>query len=52
MLICIPLAFYYQDANQFLTELQFPTPTGKQTLGQMSEVAFMLLCRFSSSVLG
>ena len=43
ILICIPLAFYYQDANQFLTELRLPNATAKQTLGQMSEVAFMLL---------
>ena len=43
ILICIPLAFYYQHANQFLTELRLPNATGKQTLGQMSEVAFMLL---------
>jgi len=41
--ICIPLAFYYQHANQFLSELQVANPTGKQTLGQISEVLFMLL---------
>ena len=42
ILICIPLAFYYQHANQFLVELDVANPTGKQTLGQASEVLFML----------
>jgi nucleoside transporter len=42
VLICIPLAFYYQNANQFLTEIRIANATGKQTLGQMSEVLFML----------
>lgn len=42
ILICIPLAFYYQNANQFLTELHLANATGKQTIGQASEVAFML----------
>lgn len=41
--ICVPLAFYYQHANQFLTEIHVANPTGKQTLGQMSEVLFMLM---------
>jgi len=43
ILICIPLAFYYQNANPFLAELGVENPTGKMTLGQVSEVGFMLL---------
>lgn len=43
VLICVPLAFYYQCANQFLTEIHVPNAAGKQTLGQMSEVLMMLM---------
>jgi nucleoside transporter len=43
ILICVPLAFYYQDTNQFLTEIHVAHAAGKQTLGQASEFFFMLL---------
>lgn len=43
ILICIPLAFYYAQANPFLTEIGMGNPTGKMTIGQISEVLFMLL---------
>ena len=43
ILICIPLAFYYQNANPFLTEVGLSDPTGKMAWGQISEVFFMLL---------
>ena len=43
ILICIPLAFYYQQANPFLVELGMDNPTAKMSLGQAGEVLFMLL---------
>jgi nucleoside transporter len=43
ILICIPLAFYYSYTNPFLVDLNIANPTGKMTIGQISEVAFMLL---------
>jgi nucleoside transporter len=42
ILICIPLAFYYQNASPFLTEIGVENSTGKMALGQVSEVVFML----------
>lgn len=42
ILICIPLAFYFQNASPFLTEIGVENSTGKMTLGQLSEVLFML----------
>lgn len=43
ILICIPLAFYYQQANPFLVDIGMENATGKMTIGQASEVIFMLL---------
>ena len=43
VLICIPLAFYYQYAALYLTDAVVANPAGKMTIGQMSEVGFMLL---------
>lgn len=43
LLICIPLAFYYNFTNLFLNDLGMTGVAGKQTMGQMSEVIFMVL---------
>lgn len=43
ILICIPLAFYYQNTNSFLSNIGVTNPTGKMTIGQISEVLFLLL---------
>ncbi len=42
ILICIPLAFYYQNTNPFLANIGVENPTGKMTIGQASEVLFLL----------
>jgi len=43
ILICIPPAFYYQNANPFLSEIGMENATGKMTIGQVSEALFLLL---------
>jgi nucleoside transporter len=43
ILICVPLAFYYQNANLFLAEAGAANPTGRMTIGQISEAGFILL---------
>jgi nucleoside transporter len=41
--ICVPLAFYYNFTNPFLNEVGMSAAAAKQSLGQMSELLFMLL---------
>ncbi len=43
ILICIPLAFYYQNANLFLNEVGVANAAAKMSYGQVSETLFMLL---------
>jgi nucleoside transporter len=45
-LICIPLAFYYQQTNIFLNEIGVTKAAGKMTMGQMSEAIFLFLMPF------
>ena len=51
-LICIPLQFYYAFANAFLSEIGLVNPTSKMTLGQWSEIFFMLVMPWFFSRLG
>ena len=52
LLICIPLAFYYNFTNPFLNEQGVVNAAGKMTLGQASEALFMLTMPFFFARLG
>jgi len=43
ILICIPLAFYYQITHEFLSNLKVTSVTSKMAIGQASEAIFLLL---------
>jgi len=46
ILTCIPLSFYYSWTNPFLNDLGMEYAANKMSLGQMSEVIFMLIMPF------
>lgn len=52
LLVCIPLSFYYNFANWFFNEQGMANAAGKMTMGQMSEVVFMILMPFFFARLG
>ena len=52
ILICITLMFYYSFTNPFLNEVGMVNAAGKMTMGQMSEIVFMLVMPFFFKRLG
>ena len=52
LLICVPLAFYYQETNIFLNELKVKGAAGKMAFGQMSETLFLFAMPWFFSRLG
>ena len=52
LLICIPLSFYYAMANPSLTDSGMTNVENKMSLGQASEVVFMLLIPLAFARLG
>ena len=51
-LICIPLAYYYGVTSFYLADVGFEEPVSTMTLGQMSEIFFMILIPFFFRKLG
>ena len=51
-LICIPLAYYYGQTPTFLGEVGYKQAASTMTLGQMSEIFFMILIPFFFRKLG
>ncbi|MCW1923773.1 MFS transporter [Luteolibacter arcticus] len=51
-LICIPLAYYYSTTSIFLSDMGFRQPASSMSIGQMSEIVFMLLIPFFFRKLG
>ncbi|MCB1093129.1 MAG: MFS transporter, partial [Verrucomicrobiae bacterium] len=51
-LICIPLAYYYGMTANYLSQVGFSEPGATMTIGQMSEIVFMLLIPFFFRRLG
>ncbi|MFZ9401083.1 MAG: MFS transporter, partial [Opitutales bacterium] len=51
-LICIPLSFYFTWTGAFLSEMNVANYASKMTLGQISEVGFLLLLPLLLPVLG
>ena len=50
--ICIPLAYYYGLCSNYLGNTGFAAPASTMTIGQMSEIFFMLLMPFFLRKLG
>ena len=51
-LICVPLAYYYQRAPEILAQTGFEQPASTMTIGQMSEILFMISIPFFFKRLG
>lgn len=51
-LICVPLSFYFSWMNAFMNEMKIDNAAAKMTVGQVSDVVFLLLLPFLVKRLG